>query len=415
MKLAGSVDTGNLHGTALGTTVGMEGVGVVTRTGAQPRFQVGDVVLVAVPGMFRRHLTVESPRRRVERLNSRCRPRAGRIVPYRARRPHGAVHAARLGADGPGPRRRRRHWPRGDSGGAEPGARDRQRHPSGSLAHAASAPNYCTVDSRSANFVDDVMRLTDGRGADVIYTSLPGEALRQNLKAAGGIRAHRRHRQSGHLQQRASSSWGRSTATRSTFAVDMDRMFTIGASWPTGSPRRSWRASRTTARTAALPATTYDADQLPEALGLFPGAPSKGAWSSRWAATLRCGPPCHRFIAGRRHLSGHRRFRRGRPFAHRLAGGPRRATFDRRQQKRCEQRTGPTPPACMARGRCRGPRRGRRRQRRLRRCRLDRRSRRSDACAARGLPHRRGGGRQRHQQHHHRIAAARNCRRSDGA
>ena len=51
-------------------------------------------------------------------------------------------------------------------------------------AFARAAGAHHTVNSRTVNFVDDVMRLTDGHGADVIYTSLPGEGLRQNLKAA---------------------------------------------------------------------------------------------------------------------------------------------------------------------------------------------------------------------------------------
>ena len=40
------------------------------------------------------------------------------------------------------------------------------------------------LNSRSISFVDEVMRLTDGRGVDVIYTSAPGEILQQNFRVA---------------------------------------------------------------------------------------------------------------------------------------------------------------------------------------------------------------------------------------
>ncbi|WP_067535591.1 type I polyketide synthase [Nocardia crassostreae] len=39
------------------------------------------------------------------------------------------------------------------------------------------------LDSRSLNFADDVLALTDGRGADVVISTAPGEILRQNFKA----------------------------------------------------------------------------------------------------------------------------------------------------------------------------------------------------------------------------------------
>ncbi|WP_324192085.1 type I polyketide synthase [Nocardia puris] len=41
-----------------------------------------------------------------------------------------------------------------------------------------------TLASRSLNFADDVLGLTGGRGADVILSTAPGEALRRNFKAA---------------------------------------------------------------------------------------------------------------------------------------------------------------------------------------------------------------------------------------
>ena len=283
MKLLGVLTPQNLHGTFWGTTVGMEGVGVVTRTGAQPRFQVGDVVLVAVPGMFRRYLTVGPRDGVVERLTLDAGPElAGSFVPLLAAH-YGLVHAARLGAG----ETVLVHGAAGGTGlAAIQVARSLGARVIGSastperraFAHAAGA-EY-TVDSRSANFVDDVMRLTDGRGADVIYTSLPGEALRQNLKAAAEF-GRIVDIGKADIYSNGVLELGAFDRNLQYFAVDMDRMFTY----------RRELADRVTKEIvaclndgtyAALPATTYDADQLPEALGLV----SRGAQQGRVVITL---------------------------------------------------------------------------------------------------------------------------------
>src|ERR1700753_1755544 len=50
------------------------------------------------------------------------------------------------------------------------------------VAVAAGADH--ALGSRSVNFVDEVMALTDGCGVDVVYTSAPGEIGVQNFRVA---------------------------------------------------------------------------------------------------------------------------------------------------------------------------------------------------------------------------------------
>ena len=129
------------------------------------------------------------------------------------------------------------------------------------------------------------MRLTDGRGADVIYTSLPGEALRQNLKAA--------------------AEFGRIVDIGKT---DIYRNGTIelGALRPqpvllrdrhgphVHLPARSRRSAHSGCRRATgrrdvhpVPATTYDIGRLSEALSVVARAAQKG----RVVVTLDGNPP----------------------------------------------------------------------------------------------------------------------------
>jgi NADPH:quinone reductase-like Zn-dependent oxidoreductase/acyl carrier protein len=187
MKLLGVLTPQNLRGTCFGTAVGMEGIGVVTRAGSLSRFAIGDVVLVAVPNMFSRYLTLDPDNGVVERLTSDVAPGlAASFIPYLAAH-YGLVCAARLGEG-------ETILVHGAAGGTGLAAVHVARHLGARVigsasseerrAFARAAGAHHTVNSRTVNFVDDVMRLTDGRGADVIYTSLAGEALRQNLKAA---------------------------------------------------------------------------------------------------------------------------------------------------------------------------------------------------------------------------------------
>ena len=299
------------------------------------RFQVGDVVLVAVPGMFRRYPPLipatawsngslpEVPAPNWPDRSYRCSPPTTGWcmrhdwVPGETVLVHGAAGGTGLAAI----QVARSLGARVIGSASTPERR--------AFAHAAGA-EY-TVDSRSADFVDDVMRLTDGRGADVIYTSLPGEALRQNLKAAAEF-GRIVDIGKADIYSNGTSSWGRSTATCHTSRSTWTACSPIGASSPTGSPRSRGAPERRDV--CAVPATTYDIDRLPRHWVWLPGRPERAR--GRHARRQPSGPARHPTVyrAGGCHLSRHRRFRRRRPGDGRLAGVPGRATFDPRGQKR---------------------------------------------------------------------------------
>ena len=56
-------------------------------------------------------------------------------------------------------------------------------------------------DSRSLDFYNQVMQVTDGRGVDVVLNSLTGRFIAQSLKCLGALWPLRRDRQGGHLSQ----------------------------------------------------------------------------------------------------------------------------------------------------------------------------------------------------------------------
>ena len=99
------------------------------------------------------------------------------------------------------------------------------------------------MNSRTVNFVDDVMRLTDGRGADVIYTSLPGEALRQNLKAAAEFGRIVDIGKADIYSNGAIELGAVRPQPVNTFAIDMDRMFTYRREFAVSARRGGHRAT----------------------------------------------------------------------------------------------------------------------------------------------------------------------------
>ena len=245
MKLLGVLTPQNLRGTCFGTAVGMEGIGVVTRADPRSRFGIGDVVLVSVPNMFSRYLTLDPADGVVERLTRDVAPGlAGSFIPYLTAH-YGLVCAARLGED-------ETILVHGAAGGTGLAAVHVARHlgarvigSAGSeerrdFARAAGA--HHTVNSRTVNFVDDVMRLTDGRGADVIYTSLPGEALRQNLKAAAEF-GRIVDIGKADIYSNGAIELGPFDHNLQYFAVDVDRMFNLPACLHRTARRRGHRAA----------------------------------------------------------------------------------------------------------------------------------------------------------------------------
>ncbi|WP_204810122.1 type I polyketide synthase [Mycobacterium riyadhense] len=288
MKLLGVLTPQDLRGAFYGTTVGMEGVGTVTRAGRGSRFDIGAAVLVSVPDMFSRYLTVHPADGLVAPLTRGVTPDlAGSFIPFLAAH-YGLLHAARLG-------RGETILVHGAAGGtglaAVQVARRLGARVIGSAgseerrAFARAAGAHHTVNSRTANFVDDVMRLTDGRGADVVYTSLPGEALRQNLKAAAEF-GRVVDIGKADIYRNGVIELGPFDRNLQYFAVDVDRLFTY---------RRVF-ADEIAAEVAArlndgtytpLPAVTYDAGQLPDAFGIV----ARGTQQGRVVVTLGGNPP----------------------------------------------------------------------------------------------------------------------------
>jgi NADPH:quinone reductase-like Zn-dependent oxidoreductase/acyl carrier protein len=288
MKLLGVLTPQELRGTFYGTTVGMEGVGIVTRAGRGSRFGIGDAVLVSVPDMFSRYLTLDPADGVAEPLTRDVTPDlAGSFIPFFVAH-YGLLYAARLGEG----ETILVHGAAGGTGlAAVQVARRLGARVIGSAgteerrAFARAAGAHHTVNSRTANFVDDVMRLTDGRGADVIYTSLPGEALRQNLKAAAEF-GRIIDIGKADIYSNGAIDLGPFDHNLQYFAVDVDRMFAY---------RRAF-ANRLAAEVIArlddgtytpLSTTTYDAAQLPEAFRVV----ARGTQQGRVVVELGGNPP----------------------------------------------------------------------------------------------------------------------------
>jgi acyl transferase domain-containing protein/NADPH:quinone reductase-like Zn-dependent oxidoreductase/acyl carrier protein len=288
MKLLGVLTPQNLRGTCFGTAVGMEGIGVVTRAGPLSRFGIGDVVLVSVPNMFSRYITLDPADGVVEPLTRDVAPGlAASFIPYLTAH-YSLVYAARLGED-------ETILVHGAAGGTGLAAVHVARHLGARVigsagseerrAFARAAGAHHTVNSRTVNFVDDVMRLTDGHGADVIYTSLPGEALRQNLKAAAEF-GRIVDIGKADIYSNGAIELGPFDHNLQYVAVDVDRMF---------NHRRAFThqlAAEVIGRLddgtyTPLPATTYDACALTEAFSVV----ARGTQQGRVVVNLGGNPP----------------------------------------------------------------------------------------------------------------------------
>ncbi|OQS16150.1 polyketide synthase [Nocardia donostiensis] len=186
LKVIGLLGERELAPTYFGAVPGMEGVGTVVRIGPGiDDVAVGDLVAVASKGMMRRFAVVD--RQLVVALPPGTDPGhctstiafgtaeyalldLARLEPGETVLIHGAAggvgtaaiqvakaHGARIIGTASTPERR---------------------------AHVLAMGADHAVNSRSLNFVDDVLAWTGGAGADVIISSAPGEILRQNFNAA---------------------------------------------------------------------------------------------------------------------------------------------------------------------------------------------------------------------------------------
>lgn len=187
-KAAGMRSAEELAGTYSRDAVGMEGTGVVTRVGwGVYTLAPGDEVSVVARGLFRRYLTMSADEGFLARMaRGATSVDCGSLMPFVT-----AHYALRLATRVSAGETVLVH---GADGGAGLAAIQVARCAGARVIAGASTPErragalaagaHEVVDSGSLNFADDVLRMTHGRGVDVILSSLPGEVARQNLRVA---------------------------------------------------------------------------------------------------------------------------------------------------------------------------------------------------------------------------------------
>ncbi len=189
LKVMGVLTDKELAGTYFGTTLGLEGAGIVTRVGpGVTEVSPGDHMGVCARNMMRRYVTVGIDEGGTMPIPSDWETGwCSSILPFLCAQ-YGLVHLARVL---PG----ETVLVHGASGGmglaavqvaklmgarviATAGTEERR-----AVARDAGADDV--LASRSLNYSDEVMALTDGRGVDVVFNSSPGEIMAQNLNVAG--------------------------------------------------------------------------------------------------------------------------------------------------------------------------------------------------------------------------------------
>ncbi|WJR35789.1 SDR family NAD(P)-dependent oxidoreductase [Mycobacteroides immunogenum] len=196
LKVLGILTERELGKTYFKLEPGMEGFGVITRIGSQvDEVQVGESIAVAERGLLRRYLTFDldggaawEPIADVHLQRDEFDPLAvGSGVPFftagyafykLADLQPGETVLVHGAAGGMGMAAVQIAANMGAVVYATAGSEERRR---AALDLGATA----AFDSRSVGFVDDILRITDGRGVDVIYNSLPGEMIAQNFAVAG--------------------------------------------------------------------------------------------------------------------------------------------------------------------------------------------------------------------------------------
>ncbi|MGY1876155.1 MULTISPECIES: type I polyketide synthase [Nocardia] len=192
MKVIGVLTEKELAGTYFGTTVGMEGSGVVVRVGpGVTDVAVGDRMMVCARDILRKYVTMPVD--------------AGATLPHRLL-PGEDYDPLTCGSGLPfltaefGLRTLARLRPEetvlvhGAAGGMGMAAVQVALDIGATVIATAGTPErraevrelgaQYVLNSRSADFVDEIAELTAGRGVDVVYSSAPGEILRQNFRVA---------------------------------------------------------------------------------------------------------------------------------------------------------------------------------------------------------------------------------------
>lgn len=172
-----------LHGGYAGPTLGMECAGVVTRAGPGASFMQGDRVIAFSPNAFATHVTINS--RAATAAPSALELKAAATIPVIfVTAEYALTELARI---------RSGEWCliHGGAGGVGLAAiQVAKRAGAKIIATAGSEKKRALLrlldvdhvcDSRSLEFVDEVDRITGGRGVDVILNSLAGKAMEQGL------------------------------------------------------------------------------------------------------------------------------------------------------------------------------------------------------------------------------------------
>jgi acyl transferase domain-containing protein/NADPH:quinone reductase-like Zn-dependent oxidoreductase/acyl carrier protein len=187
MKVLGVLGEAELAGTYFGSSIGMEGMGVVTRIGpGVSGLSVGEPCFVGVPGMLRRYLTTSVNAFGIESGHDLFLEAYGSVVVLMTA--HFALkHAARIQ---PG------EWVlvTGGAGGVGMAAAQIAAKAGARVIATASTPERAdllrtlgakyVIDSRSLSATEEVRQLTGRHGADVVVNSAPGEAVLANLEVA---------------------------------------------------------------------------------------------------------------------------------------------------------------------------------------------------------------------------------------
>ncbi|SNT43230.1 type I polyketide synthase [Rhodococcoides kyotonense] len=188
LKVMGVLTDKELAGTYFGTRLGLEGAGVVTRVGpGVTEVAPGDQMGVCARDMMRRYVTVG-----IDEGGTTAIPdgwEAGwcsSILPFLCAH-YGLVHLARVqpgdtvlvhgAAGGMGMAAVQVARLLGARVIGTAGTEERRE-----IAREAGA--HDVLASRSLNYSEDVLTLTDGRGVDVVFNSSPGEIMAQNLHVA---------------------------------------------------------------------------------------------------------------------------------------------------------------------------------------------------------------------------------------
>lgn len=188
MKVIGVLTEKELSGTYFGMDIGMGGIGEITRVGPGVKdLKVGDRMAYGVRGMAQRYVITKVDDGFITRTQgNQTLEEQGALVPMLTAA-YSVFHAARVQ---PG----EVVLVHGGAGGVGMASIQVAKAVGARVISTARTPERRefaremgadeVLDSRSINFVEDILKLTDGHGADVIISSAPGEIIEANLEVA---------------------------------------------------------------------------------------------------------------------------------------------------------------------------------------------------------------------------------------